>query len=94
MVEGIPGPDHLKVGIENQDHVSQDIDRTRALHVSQNLFNASEHQDFAIWKQAGFVVKTSNLPFSHRHELFVHSSRVGGANGHTDKVELAKTWAD
>ena len=47
MVERIPGPHDIELLIENNDHISDDIDRTCALHVRENLFDVGEGRNAA-----------------------------------------------
>jgi len=84
VVERVPSPDHIEVGIEHDDHIAQDIDRRRPLHAGENLFYARQNGEVAVGQSQRLVVERIDRSFSENLELLIDASGVGFAKRNPD----------
>src|ERR1051326_307707 len=90
MIESVPGPEHVKVRVHDDDHVANHINGSWTLNIRQYLFHTCKRGYVAVRQASGFVVKDSNLALAHRGKLHVHCCGVGFLNRPSGKVENAQ----
>ena len=69
MIEGVPCPQYMQIGIQNDDHVSDDIDSTGTLDVCHHLFHRRQRDNVPVGQAARRVVKHADLAFAKRGQL-------------------------
>src|ERR1041385_5618742 len=89
MIKSVPCPEHVKVRVQDDDHVANHINGSRTLNIRQDLFHTCKRGYIAVRQPSGLVVKHSNLALAHRGNLPIHCGGVGLLNRPSGKVEDA-----
>ena len=89
MIERVPGPHDLQIGVEDHDHVADHVERAGTLDVRQNLLDVAEDERPSASEGPRVVVESADRPLSQRGELFVDPGDVGLLDRHPDEIEAA-----
>ena len=88
MLEGVPGPDHLQIAVEHQDHVSQHVHRSRVLDIRDHLLGAGQRQYLSVPGVPDLVMERIDFSLSHGSQLFIDARRVRLQDAAPRQIEL------
>src|SRR5580692_3938763 len=90
VIEGIPRPGHLKVGVEHENRVADDIHGTRPLHVREDALRIRQDQILPVRHLSGFMVESVDGVDAESTQLLIDPYGVGLRERDSSYVELPK----